>query len=170
MIYPSLTAQMCSLSETRIRGQSRRSQFARHARACLLTTRDRDHALRHGQKDRNEQPTPLYSLHVAGRRPIQPFAVGNGTRSARFFRRSELVRYAQELGEAESLFSKTPFPFLKDDGGDLRGRMTPCPNALFGTCKMKASFLFHRASGSRKPSAFDLCRSVCASGSPLSTF
>ena len=100
------------------------SRNVRTARACLLTTRDRDHALSMLKKTVMSSQRPLYHFTVAGRRRYDPAQlkwdpVGTDSSDA-----PGLLRYAQELRGGGVVVFEDTIPFLRDDGGDLRGRMT----------------------------------------------
>lgn len=100
------------------------SQTAHTVRACLLTTRDREHALNMVKRTAAEGNSPLYHFTVAGRRRYNPSQlkwnpVGSDTSDA-----PGLLRHAQELRGGGVIVFEDCVPFLRDEGGDQRMRMT----------------------------------------------
>jgi SpoVK/Ycf46/Vps4 family AAA+-type ATPase len=99
-------------------------QIARTTRACLLTTRDRDHALNTLKLVVSESERPLFHFTVAGRRRFNAAqlkweAVGSDTADT-----LSLLRHAQELRSGGVVVLEDCAVFLRDEGGDQRVRMT----------------------------------------------
>jgi hypothetical protein len=91
-------------------------------RVCLLTTRDREHALNMVKKTAVGAETPLYHFTVAGRRRYNPGkltweVVGNENQDA-----FSLLRNAREVRGGGIVVLEDCVPFLRDEGGDLRMR------------------------------------------------
>ena len=100
------------------------SRLARVARACLLTTRDRDHGLNMLKQVTMDCDQPLYLFTVAGRRRYNPAqlkwnAVGTETSDT-----LGLLRHAQELRGGGVVVLEDCAALLRDEGGDQRVRMT----------------------------------------------
>lgn len=101
----------------------RASQNARAVRACLLTTRDRDHALSTLKETVSACNRPLYHFTVAGRRrynsnQLKWEVVGGDSADA-----AGLLRHAQELRGGGVVGLEDCTAFLRDEGGDQRMRM-----------------------------------------------
>lgn len=99
------------------------SQPGRPARACLLTTRDRDYALNQVRETVVACNAPLYHFTVAGRRRYNPNqlrweVVGGDSQDA-----LGLLRCAQELRGGGVVVLEDSVIFLRDEGGDQRMRM-----------------------------------------------
>lgn len=99
------------------------SQNARTVRACLLTTRDRDHAMSVLKETVTACTRPLYHFTVAGRRRYNPSqlkweVVGGDAADA-----AGLLRDAQELRGGGMVIFEDCAAFLRDEGGDQRLRM-----------------------------------------------
>lgn len=102
----------------------RASQSMGTVRACLLTTRDREYALSMVKKTAVECTFPLYHFTVAGRyrynsSQLKWETVGNVLADA-----SSLLKHAQEVKGGGIILIEDCSPFLKDEGGDQRVRMT----------------------------------------------
>lgn len=101
----------------------RSSRNARAVRACLLTTRDREHAHNVIKETVTTCERPLYHFTVAGRRRYSATqfkweAVGGETPDA-----MSLLRYANELRGGGVVMLEDCAAFLRDEGGDPRLRM-----------------------------------------------
>jgi SpoVK/Ycf46/Vps4 family AAA+-type ATPase len=92
-------------------------------RACLLTTRDREHALNKVRQITSSLKAPLYHFTVAGRRRHQPERLSwelIGSDAADAY---SLIIHAQELHSSGVVVFEDCIPFFRDEGGDLRARM-----------------------------------------------
>ena len=100
------------------------SRMARCVRACLLATRDRDHALGLLKETvRSAGDVPLYHFTVAARRRFQPQdlrweTVGQGPNDT-----FTLLDEAQRLRGGGVVVLEDSTAFLRDEGGDQRVRM-----------------------------------------------
>lgn len=99
------------------------SRIAHATRACLLTTRDREHALNMVKSAALACQCPLYHFTVAGRSRFNPKAlrwesIGSDSADA-----LGLLRYAQELRGGGVVVFEDCLSFLRDSGGDQRMRM-----------------------------------------------
>ncbi len=102
----------------------RASQSTGNVRACLLTTRDREYALSMVKKIVVECAFPLYHFTVAGRyrynhSQLKWETIGNVLADA-----PSLLKHAQEVKGGGAILIEDCSPFLKDEGGDQRVRMT----------------------------------------------
>ena len=100
------------------------SRFASAIRACLLTTRDRDHALNMLEQVVVRTDRTLYHFTVAGRRRYVTAqgrweVVGADAASA-----LALLRHAQEIRGGAIVVVEDVVGFLRDEGGDPQVRMT----------------------------------------------
>lgn len=100
------------------------SRIARSVRACLLTTRDREYALSMIKKAAVDCGCPLYHFTVAGRRRYNPAQikwdpVGSDASDA-----AGLIRHTQELRGSGIVVFEDCVPFMRDEGGDTRMRIT----------------------------------------------
>jgi hypothetical protein len=102
----------------------RSSRMVKAIRACLLTTRDRDYALRLLKETTRQSEAPLFYFTIAGRRRYAPDrliweVIGGDAPDV-----SALLRHAQELRGGGVVVLEDSLSFLRDEGGDLRARMT----------------------------------------------
>jgi ATPase family associated with various cellular activities (AAA) len=91
-------------------------------RACLLTTRDREHAMNVLKEAVCSSDHPLYHFTVAGRRRFDPNSlvwttVGDGNEP------TSLLMNARELKGGAAVVFEDFLPYLADDNGDRRARM-----------------------------------------------
>ncbi|MDP3938247.1 MAG: ATP-binding protein [Deltaproteobacteria bacterium] len=100
------------------------SRNAHAVRACLLTTRDRDHAFTWLKQVVSDADWPLYGFTVAARRrynfdKLKWEAVGGESSDT-----LGLLRHAQELRNGAVVVLEDCAAFLRDEGGDQRVRMS----------------------------------------------
>lgn len=100
------------------------SRQARVARACLLTTRDRDHAHNMVKQVTTDCDRPLYHFTVAGRRRYNPAQLKWEVVGSEASDTLGLLRHAQEVRGGGVVVFEDCAAFLRDDGGDQRVRMT----------------------------------------------
>jgi MoxR-like ATPase len=100
------------------------SRDAGATRACLLTTRDRDHALSVLKSTVTAANRTLYHFTVAARRRYSPTDLRWATLGADTLEAVELLRVAGELRGGGVVAFEDVVPFLRDEGGDARVRMT----------------------------------------------
>lgn len=93
-------------------------------RACLLTTRDRSHALNILQAAAAACRFPLYHFTVAGRHRYDPERLSWQAEGGLENSPPELLRQAQELKQGGMVVLEDCLQFLQDDQGDSRMRMT----------------------------------------------
>jgi len=132
----------------------RASQSTGAVRACLLTTRDREYALRMVKNIAVECTFPLYHFTVAGRYRYNPAQlkweiIGNVLSDA-----PSLLKCAQELKGGGVILIEDCSPFLRDEGGDQRVRMTIADmlSSRNGNTSVVLVFLEPPEAGSRLPS------------------
>ncbi len=99
------------------------SRVAQNARACLLTTRDREHALTLIKEAVVPGGNPLFHFTVAARRRYQPDklvweAMGQGNADP-----SALLACVSETKGGGIFVLEDCMPLLRDDGGDRNARM-----------------------------------------------
>jgi hypothetical protein len=144
----------------------RASRTVHTVRACLLTTRDRDRALRMLRDVVTACEQPLYHCTVVGRRRYIPDklrweAVGSGAPDA-----AELLRCASELRGGVVVLEDCA-AFLRD-GGRPTGTHDPLADALVRDGKRGACSRLCRAPRGGEPPAVHPCRSVRAVGRAVS--
>lgn len=99
------------------------SQLSRSVRACLLSTRDREHALNMVKETACALPTPLHLFTVAERRRFQRDQLRWENIGADTPDPAVLLRNALELRGGGIVVFEDCAAFLRDEGGDRRVRM-----------------------------------------------
>ena len=102
----------------------RASQSTGNSRACLLTTRDREYALSMVKKIAVECNFPLYHFTVAGRYRYNHAQLKWETTGNTLADAPTLLKHAQEVKGGGVILIEDCSPFLRDEGGDQRVRMT----------------------------------------------
>jgi len=100
------------------------SQQAAVVRACLLATRDRDHAISLLKQVVPACRVPLLHFTVAGRRQYVPERLQWNMVGVDQSDAPGLLRHAQELRGGGVVILEDSTPFLRDENGDQRMRMT----------------------------------------------
>lgn len=118
-----LTGNTCGILQERLGRVVMACQAARRARACLLSTRDRDHAIGIIKNSAEAADIPLYHFTVAARRLYQRDdrrweTLGQGPNDA-----FTLLDEAQRLSGGGIVVFEDCAAFLRDEGGDQRVRM-----------------------------------------------
>ena len=118
-----LAENACSLLQERLGRIVMACRAARRARACLLSTRDRDHALGIVKSSAEVADIPLYHFTVAARRRYQRKdrrweTLGQGPNDT-----YTLLEEAQRLNGGGIVVLEDCAVFLRDEGGDQRVRM-----------------------------------------------
>jgi hypothetical protein len=99
------------------------SQMSRSVRACLLATRDREHALNVVKEASYQLSCALYQFSVAERRRFQREQLRWETIGGETPDPAVLLRSAAELRGGGVVVLEDCAAFLRDDGGDRRMRM-----------------------------------------------
>jgi MoxR-like ATPase len=97
------------------------SRQARSVRACLVTTRDREHALGTLRAAALQARVPLYHFTVAGRRRYDPSRLAWDAVGGEPTAPAGLIEHAQEL-KSGLVAIEDCLATLRDDGGDTRVR------------------------------------------------
>jgi hypothetical protein len=102
---------------------SQSSRFSGMSRACLLTTRDRDHAISQIKKAAAASQQALYHFTVAGRRQFNSSTLSWDMISHDNTSAPDLLRKAQDTRGGGVFIFEDCMAFLRDEGGDQRMRM-----------------------------------------------
>ncbi len=102
----------------------RASQLAKAARVCLLTTRDRDHALHVVKEVVSDSERTLFHFTVAGRYRYDPEALTWNVVSTEAADAPALLRHAQEIRGGGVVVFEDCLAGLDDSNGNQRMRMT----------------------------------------------
>ena len=100
------------------------SQLCGNVRICLLTTRDRNHAISLLKEIVASCETPLYHFTIASRSRYNPHKLSYDIVGGDSADITSLLRHAAELKGGSVVILEDCISFLSDDGGDIRARMT----------------------------------------------